>query len=148
MDFSLKTTHGIFFGFCETSKQARLDGVRMFLFVFFVTVSRVELKVNFYWVELTYAHYVCVTSSCLHFFGNFWKIAVLTTITRTREHSIIKHAHTSLTLTKNEKNIAYKSKYFRRIWDLGTRAFNKKNPDPLWLSLFGHDFESKTSSYL
>ena len=70
LDSSLQTTRGMFFWiFRKTSKQVCLVSLRVLfiLIVFFVTVPRVELKIGFYWVELSHAHYMCITSSCLQF---------------------------------------------------------------------------------
>ena len=48
-----------------------------FLLMFFVTVSRVELKkLIIYWVKLSYVHYRRITSSFLHFLMFFQEIVV------------------------------------------------------------------------
>ena len=103
---------------------------RCFLECFWSQYRRLSSKSIFYWAELSYAHYVRMTSSCLCTkFQQFLKNrCFVLTITCTRGHSIIEHKHTSLTSLKTKNRFPSELRHLRRTRDLGTRAFDEKNP--------------------
>ena len=127
-------TRHVFWIFCRTSEWARLVSFCVFLLVIFVTVSRVELKIDcFHWVEISYWS--------LHVFDNSSRSSCFVlAISCTHENLISEQTHASLTSLKTKKN-PQRNKAHQKDLRSRHKRVQRGESDSALSILFGHYLE-------